>query len=130
MNVLHPDTLNLDGLLWIVRKPGQILLKNPNDTNTYVRVKPPVADATYLKLLTGTYTSAEADVTYTIELRGMDLWLINPPHEAIKLSPSFYDGFLSDDYDLYEFQRSRKGVIDRLEVSTSRAERVTFVKIR
>lgn len=130
LQVLHPDTLYLNGLYWIAKKPGQILLKSNSDTNTYIRVKSPMADVGYLKSLIGTYTSTEADVAYTIELRGTELWVNNPPHPAIKLTASFYDGFLSSDQDLYEFIRTKKGVIDRLEVNTSRAERVPFRKIR
>jgi hypothetical protein len=107
-----------------------MLLKNSSDTNTYVRVKPPVADVTYLQSLTGTYASTEADATYTVERRGTELWVNNPPHAAIKLTASFYDGFLSSDQDLYEFIRTKKGAIYRLEVNTSRAERVPFKKIR
>lgn len=130
LQVLHPDTLYLNGLYWIAKRPGQMLVKNSSDTNTYVRVKPPVADVTYLQSLTGTYASTEADATYTVELRGTELWVNNPPHASIKLTASFYDGFLSNDQDLYEFIRTKKGAIDRLEVNTSRAERVPFRKIR
>lgn len=130
LQVLHADTIYEDGLYWIAKKPDQILLSNRGDTTTYVHVKPPVANVAYLKSLTGTYSSTEADVTYTVELRGTELWANNPPHAAIKLKASFYDGFLSSDQDLYEFIRTKKGAIDRLEVNTSRAERVPFRKIR
>ncbi len=128
LQVLHADTLYLDREYLIAKKPGQILLKNPSDTNTYVRVKSPVTDVTYLKTLTGPYRSDEADAAYTIELRGNDLWINRPPHGAFKLTPSFYDGFLSADMDLYEFKRTKKGIVDRFELSTSRAERLPFSK--
>ncbi len=128
LQVLHTDTLYLDRLYWIAKKPGQILLKNPSDTNTYVRVKSPVTDLVYLRSLTGPYISDEADATYTIELRGNDLWINRPPHEAFKLTTSFYDGFLSEDLDLYEFKRNKKKTVDRFELSTSRAERILFRK--
>ncbi len=128
LQVIHADTLYLDRLYWIAKKPGQILLKNPSDTSTYVRVKSPVTDISYLKSLTGQYVSDEADATYTVELRGNDLWINCMPHGAFKLIPSFHDGFLSEDMDLYEFRRNKKGIVDRFELSTSRAERIPFRK--
>lgn len=128
LNVIHPDTLYLDRLYWIFKKPGQVLVKSAGDTNTYVRVNPPVTDPASLKSFLGSYRSAEADATFMVELRGSELWLNNPPHGAYKLTPSFRDGFRSDDMDLYEFKRDKKGAVQRLEVSTGRAERIVFVK--
>lgn len=124
----HPDTLYLDRLYWIMKKPGQILLKNPaGDTATYVRVKPPVTTPAYLLGLTGTYRSDEADASWKIVVRDGALWVEQTPPGSWKLEPSFYDGFLSNG-DLYEFKRNKKGVVDRLEVSVGRAERVVFLR--
>ena len=50
-------------------------------------------------------------------------------HGSFKLTPSFLDGFLADEMDLYEFKRA-KGIVDRFEISTSRAERVPFLKVK
>lgn len=130
MQVIHPDTLYVNREYWMFKQPGQVLFQNTSDSATYVRQKPAKTDITYLKSLTGTYTSSEAEVTYSIELRGMELWLNCGPNKSFKLKPLFYDGYLSDDQDLCEFRRSKKGVVDRLEVSTSRAERVPFIRIQ
>lgn len=130
LKVIHPDTLYLDRSYWIMKKNGQLLVKNPSDTNTYVRVKSVMMDANYLKSLAGTYVSEEADATYRIEVRDGNLWVSQTPPGSWKLLPSYYDGFLSEDKDLYEFKRNKKGMVDRLEVNVSRAERIIFVKVK
>ncbi len=129
LKIIHPDTLYLDRQYWVFKKPGQILVKSPGDTNTYVRVNPPINDTAALKSLEGNYRSDEADVTYAVELRGKDLWINNRPNAPYKLNPSFRDAFMSEDRDLYEFKRNKKGAVERLVVSTGRAERIVFVKI-
>lgn len=127
LQVWHPDTLYFDRLYWIMKKPGQILLKNPGDTATYVRMKPPVTTPAYLQGLTGTYRSDEADANWTIVVRDGTLWVEQTPPGSWKLEPSFYDGFLSNG-ELYEFKRNKKGQVVGLEVNVSRAERVMFLK--
>jgi len=129
VNVFHPDTLYLDHNYFIAKGKGQVLRKTSADTGTYIRVKPPLTSAEYLKSLTGTYQSDEADVTYYVELRDNKLWINNPPHGSYPLSPSYEDGFYDDDRQLYEFKRSKKGSITSFELSTSRAERIVFLKI-
>jgi hypothetical protein len=127
LTVLHADTLYLDRFYWIMKKEGQILLKTPADTATYVKVKPPAATPNYLQELTGTYRSDEADARWRIELRDGTLWATQTPPGPWKLEPAYYDGFLSDG-DLYEFKRNKKGKVVSLEVSVGRAERVVFLK--
>lgn len=138
LRMLHADTLNSENLYWIYKRPGQLLLKNANDTNTYVRVNPPIIDPTSLKSFTGTYVSTEADATYKVELRGpmiefehfgSELWIVFKAGEAFKINPSFRDAFLSDDMELFEFRRNKKGAVEALDVSVSRAERVPFRRV-
>lgn len=130
LNVIHPDTLYFDRLYWIRKKNGQLLVKNPSDTNSYVRVKPAVTDAAYFKSVAGLYVSDEADAVYQVEVRDGNLWVSQTPPGSWKLTPSFYDGFVTEDRDLYEFKRSKKGTVNRLEVSVGRAERIIFVKVK
>lgn len=126
--LLHADTLLYNRSYWIMKKNGQLLTKSPVDTFTYVKVRSPDTSTRYLQTLTGIYHSDEADATFRIELRDGALWANQIPPGTWKLEPSFYDGFLVDGEDLYEFKRNKKGVVDRLEVSVSRAERVLFIK--
>lgn len=127
LTVLHKDTLYRDRLYWIFKKPGQILLKNPADTATYIRMKEPITTSAHLQSLAGTYRSEEADATWRIDLREGALWVNQTPPGTWKLEPSYYDGFLSGG-DLYEFKRNKKGQVIDLEVSVGRAERIVFKK--
>lgn len=139
LTVLHPDTLYLDRLYWIMKKNGQILLRSSGDTGTYVKVRKP-EDASlpgsstqaspylkYLETLVGVYHSEEADATYRAEVRDGALWLNMVPPGPWKLEPVFYDGFTADG-DLYEFKRNKKEQVLALEVSIGRAERIVFRK--
>lgn len=126
--ILHADTLLNNRSYWIMQKNGTLMTKSPVDTFTYVKVKAPDASASYLKSLTGTYHSDEADATWKIELKDGALWANQIPPGSWKLEPMFYDGFFVDGEDLYEFKRDKKGVVRNLEVSVSRAERVVFIK--
>lgn len=128
LTVLHPDTLYFDRTFFIAKRNGQILLKNPGDTGTYFRVKPPVTTGEYLKSLTGIYRSDEADVVYGVEFRDNKLWIHNAPHGSYPLSATFQDGFYDDDRQLYEFRRNKRGAITSFELSTWRAERIAFLK--
>jgi hypothetical protein len=127
LTVLHADTLYLDRFYWIMKKGGQILLKTPADTATYVKMKSPAVTPDYLQELTGAYLSDEADASWRIEVRDGALWATQTPPGPWKLEPAFYDGFRSDG-DLYEFKRNKKGKVVSLEVSVGRAERVVFRK--
>jgi len=128
LTALHPDTLLLGRTYWTIKPNGQIFQKTPIDTFTYVRVKASDVSPVYLKALTGTYHSDEADATWKIELKEGVLWINQIPPGSWKLEPAFYDGFFVDGEDLYEFKRNKKGAVVSLEVSVSRAERVVFRK--
>jgi len=128
MVIVHSDTLMDGRSYYIMKKNGQLFNKTPIDTFTYVRAKAPDNAEAYLKTLTGVYHSDEADATWRIEVKDGALWANQIPPGSWKLEPKFYDGFLVDGEDLYEFKRNKKGVVDRLEVSVPRAERVVFIK--
>ncbi len=128
VNASHRDTLYLDNLSWIATKPGIILLKNSQDTSSYRRVNPPDLTPTSFQLLNGNYYSEEADVSFAVEVKNAEVWVHNKPHTSIKLTPSFKDGYFSEDFELYEFKRDKKGNVIGFEISTSRAERIPFEK--
>jgi CubicO group peptidase (beta-lactamase class C family) len=136
LQAAHRDTLYAENLIWIATKSNTksnqvdaILLKNSQDTSSYQRVNPPELNSNALRSLNGNYYSEEADTHFTVEVKGGDeIWVHNKPHASIKLTPSFKDGYLSDDFELYEFRRDKKGNVTGFEVSMSRAERIQFVK--
>ncbi len=129
LTILHADTLLNGRSYWILKKNGSLMTKSEVDTFTYVKVKRPDTSPAYLKSVTGEYISDEADATYVVELRGAELWVVFKAGEGFKITPSHYDGFLADGEDLFEFKRNKKGVVERLEVSVSRAERVPFRRV-
>jgi CubicO group peptidase (beta-lactamase class C family) len=129
LTILHADTVLRDRSYWIMKKNGQLMTKSPVDTFTYNKVKGPDGSPAYLRSLIGTYRSDEADATYMVELRGAELWVVFKAGEGFKITPSHYDGFLVDGEDLFEFKRNKKGMVEGLLVSISRAERVPFRRV-
>jgi CubicO group peptidase (beta-lactamase class C family) len=125
---LHRDTLYLDQLYWIRATKDEVILKTPNQIRKYFRVPPPDLKAESLQALSGVYTSEEADATYPVEIRNNEVWIVNKPFPAYKLTPAFKDAFYSEDWDLYEFKRDKKGNVSQLMVSTGRALNVPFRK--
>jgi len=130
LHASHRDTLYLDGLKWIATRPHTILRQNANDTLSYRKVALPDLSAKSLLSLAGEYHSEEADATYTIEIKNNEVLTQIKPFAPEKLTPSFLDGFYLDNSILYEFQRDKKGKVTGLVVSTSRAERVSFIKTK
>jgi hypothetical protein len=128
LNIAHRDTLYLNQLKWVLTSPTKIMLINQQDTSSYVRVNPPDLNPNSLKAFTGTYFSEEADATFVIEVRGAEVWVIVKPGLSFKINPSFKDGFFTDEMELFEFKRDKKGNVTGFELSQSRAERVPFVK--
>lgn len=128
LNIAHRDTLYLNQLKWVLTSPTKIMLINQQDTSSYVRVNPPDLNPNSLKAFTGTYFSEEADATFVIEVRGAEVWVTVKPGLSFKINPSFKDGFFTDEMELLEFKRDKKGNVTGFELSQSRAERVPFVK--
>lgn len=128
---IHKDTLYLDGLKWIWKKPNQIVLQNRTDTMTYVRKNQPQLSPTFLKAVEGDYYSEEADVTFSVHAKEdlHEVWIHRKPSTTFKVNASYLDGFLSEDLDLYEFKRDRQGKVSGFEVSMPRAERIIFTKV-
>lgn len=126
----HRDTLYyFDNLKWISTKSGRMTMVNRQDTLSYFKVAPPDLSSTSLNALTGIYQSEEADVTYHIEIKNNEVWLLLRPFAPVKLIPSFKDAFFSEDHNLFEFKRDKKGKMVGLMVSTGRAEGVPFMKV-
>ena len=127
--VISRDTLFFDRK-WISTKPGRITILNLQDTLSYYKVAAADLSAVSLNALAGTYKSDEADAIYLVEVINNVVWINNKPFPAYKLSPSFKDGFISADGDLYEFRRDKKGKVMQLLVSTGRAIHVSFNKVK
>jgi hypothetical protein len=128
VSAIHTDTLYFDRFWWIRQKENQILLKNQNGINRYAKVAPPDVSTATLQSLQGSYYSEDAEVTYKFTVAPSELWLQVGSLPKQKLIPAYQNGFHDDDYTFYEFQRDKKGKISELQVSTSRALRVPFVK--
>lgn len=125
----HRDTLYYENLKWISTKSGKLTMVNRADTLSYIKVATPDLSASSLIALAGTYKSEEADATYYVEIKNNEVWVTIKPFVPFKLAPSFKDGFFSDDQDLYEFKRDKKGKTIQLLVSTGRAVHVPFNKV-
>lgn len=124
----HRDTLYYEKTKWISSKPGKMLMINGTDTLSFVKTSSPDMSAASLAALAGEYKSEEADATYLVEIKNNEVWINIKPFPPYKLTPSFKDGFFSEDWDLYEFKRDKKGKVVRLMVSTGRAENVPFLR--
>jgi hypothetical protein len=61
-------------------------------------------------------------------VRNAEVWIDVKPGLSFKIKPSFLDGYVTDEFELVEFKRDKKGNVTGLEISQSRAERVTFKK--
>jgi CubicO group peptidase (beta-lactamase class C family) len=127
--VISRDTLFFDRK-WIHTQPNRMLTIRRGDTLSYVKVPAPDLSSASLTDLAGTYHSEEADATYLVDLRNSEVWITTNSLISFKLKASFKDGFFSDDGDLYEFKRNKKGKVVKLLVSTGRATHVPFTKVR
>jgi hypothetical protein len=123
----HRDTLFLDDLKWVKTGTKTILVHNGDDTLTYRKIDPPIMNPGSLLSLQGTYYSEEAEASYQINIAGKEVWLKNQHFPAAVLTPVFKDGFSMNE-NLYEFRRNRRGQVIAVDVSTSRAEQIRFVK--
>lgn len=136
MHAVHRDTLFQDNITWAVSKSNRtsgqvqvILASSPGDTASYQRVNPPDMNSKNLLNVNGNYYSEEADTHFTVEVKdGNKMWIHNKPHASIELTPSFKDGYFSEDFELYEFKRDKKGNVTGFEVSMPRAERIQFIR--
>jgi CubicO group peptidase (beta-lactamase class C family) len=124
---IHKDTLTLNNERWTLTGQDRLFVKAGDDTITYARVKPPDISGRSLQSYTGTYHSAEADCSFSVEVRDNQLFLVNRPFDPIPLQPAFLDAFTIDDYDLVQFRRN-KGSVVGFDFSTSRAERIPFTR--
>jgi len=125
--VINSDTLFFDRK-WISTKPNRITIQSWQDTLSYFKVAAPDLSLKSLATLSGTYKSDEADAHYFVEHKNAEVWVTIKPFAPFKLTASFKDAFFSEDGDLFEFKRDKKGKITQLLVSTGRAIHVPFNK--
>jgi len=85
-------------------------------------------DAGNLQALCGTYASDELESGLQLLLEGEDLWL-KIPHQRLLLKPSVRDMFYHE-AGILEVQRSRSGTIRSLHLSSGRAHRVRFTRLK
>lgn len=130
MQALHRDTLYFEKFYWIKVSPNEILLKTPDQIRKYVRVTSPDLRSQSLQLLIGKYFSEEAEANYLVTLEKDELTLQILPWAPQKLTPVHLNGFRDEDFNYYEFKKDKKGKVTGLEVSTGRALRVPFTKIK
>lgn len=125
---IHRDTLYSNGSILAYKKSG-ILIRNGQDTALYRKVNSSDVSATYIKSITGTYISKEADTQFTITVKNNEAWINRSPSTSYRLEPLFYDGFGGDEFGLLEFKRDKKGNVTGFEISQARAESVPFTKV-
>ncbi|QOI98754.1 MAG: beta-lactamase family protein [Flammeovirgaceae bacterium] len=128
VKAVHPDTLYLGRLGWLISTSNGLLLKTPGRTENLVRTSAPPSSLKELSVYTGTYTSADADATFRIEAKEGHLLVHRKPGDSFKLQPIFKDGFRTDDFSVFEFTRDKRGTITGFLVTLSRAKNVPFRK--
>jgi len=100
----------------------------------YVRVPTAMPAAAQLAAYAGEYWSDEALATYTIRVEGDRLVASVRPSRAIKLTPTYEDGFHSERGDLFRFTRDAAGKVDGFDIKAdfsmaegnARVERLHF----
>ncbi len=127
--VLDQNTAYFDAR-WNITKTNRVLVTYGTDTLSYIKVAAPDLTVKSLTALTGTYYSEEADATYLVEIKNNEIIIHNKPHPPYKLTPTFNDAFFSEDGNLFEFRRDKKGKVIQLLVSTGRAIHVSFCKMK
>ncbi|MCE7863208.1 MAG: class A beta-lactamase-related serine hydrolase [Bacteroidetes bacterium CHB5] len=127
--VLDQNTAYFDAR-WNITKANRVLVTNGTDTLSYIKVAAPDLTGKSLTALTGTYYSEDADATYLVEIKNSEIIINNKPHPPYKLTPTFNDAFFSEDGNLFEFRRDKKGKVIQLLISTGRAIHVPFNKVK
>lgn len=128
VKAIHQDTLYYNGRK-LVRTADAVQLVRQQDVTTYKRAAPPVIDAQSIQHYSGVYHSSDADVSLTIGIKDGSLIVNRKPGDSFLLNPVFRDGFQSEENDLYEFKRDKKGKITGFDISLPRANRIPFKRI-
>jgi CubicO group peptidase (beta-lactamase class C family) len=124
----HADTLDLDGERWVRTSEQTITYLNGNRRLAYTRMEPFTSNANALNNYTGTFKSIEADDTWVLVVNDNKLSIKHGAFDPISLMPVFKDAFQMNGDDLVEFKRDKSGKVTGLELSVSRAERISFSK--
>lgn len=129
LKTLHADTLGLWSGKLARQSASSLVWIRGTDRLTYERMAAPATDEKSLAQYAGTFTSAEADDVWTIAVQGGKLVVLHGAFDPIALTPVFKDAFQIERYDLVEFKRDKSGgKISGFELSTTRAERIIFLK--
>jgi CubicO group peptidase (beta-lactamase class C family) len=126
---IHKDTIDQNSNKFVYINQKKLLKIFANDTSSYKRVSPADTTAFYAQTLAGIYFSKEADTEFIVSIKNNEVWISRKPDTSYKLTPLYYDGYSGDEFDLLEFKRDRKGKIIGFEISLSRAERISFMKV-
>jgi CubicO group peptidase (beta-lactamase class C family) len=130
LDPIHRDTLYLEGTKIIYINPNKVQSSFAQDTASYRRVRLPDTTSKTLAGLAGKYVSEEAEVTFTVTVKNNEVWINRKPATSFKLIPSYLDGYSSEEFELLEFKRDKKGIVNGFEINLSRAERVPFKKVQ
>lgn len=126
LRAVHRDTV-YRGNQWYAASDNNERLTS--GTDILKRMKPAKTDILSLQEYAGTYYCEDVDVNYKLEVRNGELWIYRMAGNTYKLSPAFFDAFLSGSNGLYYFTRDRRGKINGFSVSISRADNVGFKKM-
>ena len=97
---------------------------------TYERVPPAKPGTAELRALTGTYTSDEAETTFTAAMDGDALVLTRRPDTTVKLTPIYADGFDAGSLGFVVFRRDPSGVPDAFSISEGRVWDLRFTRLK
>ena len=105
---------------------------------TYERVRPASPSPEQLAEYAGTYTSSEADATWTISVVDGKLVVTLAPAMPDTLQPTFLDGFVDEDGEPVTFTRDADRRINGFDAKSSfsmltgsaRVERMHFTRVR
>ena len=115
-------TFNFDG-------KGGLRIANPNGTSeTYERVAPARPTADELKMLAGTYVSAEAEVELKVTADGKDLKIDRRPATTLTLRPVYTGAFTAPGLGLVRFRRAASSRVTGLSVTTGRVWDLRFLR--
>ncbi|MCK6618603.1 MAG: beta-lactamase family protein [Cyclobacteriaceae bacterium] len=128
VKAVHPDTLCLGRLEWLIYTSNGLLLKSSGRTYNLIRTSAPLSSLKELSIYNGTYTSTDADVSFRIEAKEGYLLVHRKPGDSFKLEPVFKDGFRTGDSSVFEFIRDNRGRITGFTATLSRARHVPFIK--
>ena len=122
----HTFVMQYWGKIVIQPQHGLLFVHPGRDTVVYTYVKPALPD---LQEYTGTYYSDEAQVKFTIGIKGNNLVLERNPHDTAMLTATFKDGFYYWSGSIC-FERDKSKRIRSFKLSLPRARNIVFKRLR